>query len=484
MLRAAVVAAAVLASVSSVAVLPASAAGDQEQAREQAREMMLAALPAVPCDPKGETQEDARIAAELRPKMRVKMRAGVSAYNVSCARVIVKTIQDRGFSKRAAEIAMATVIVESDLRNVTGGHDDSVGLYQQRKFWGSYEQRMDPVWATNAFLNEMQRLFPNNSWTSLPIGQVAADVQRPRSDLKGEYAKQTEDAVTIANALWDHRTRGNPGTDVSGDGFADVLATTRDGKLWYYPNNIKSPGNNGLPFGPGYSVSFDNSMWHTHQRVVAGDVSGDGHADLLATSSDGTLWCYMNGIIYTGHPFEKAVAVGGPDWKEDKFRLVAAADVTGDGYADALAVDADGKLWYFPNNINGPEHKPFGGGVAIGGDWRGFTRIIAADVSGDGYADILATDANGDLWYYVNGIVVNKGVPFTSGTKIGSGWNWMGGVAAGDYSGDGHADLVGVDLDGKLWYYPNNSKSDPNGIPFTTRVETPGSDWRGYDRIL
>jgi peptidoglycan DL-endopeptidase CwlO len=43
-------------------------------------------------------------------------------------------------------------LAESGLTNVDHGDRDSLGLFQQRANWGDAAQRMDPVWATTAFL--------------------------------------------------------------------------------------------------------------------------------------------------------------------------------------------------------------------------------------------------------------------------------------------------------------------------------------------
>jgi len=49
--------------------------------------------------------------------------------------------------------------------------------------WGTKEQTMDPVHATRRFLQTARRMDEGQS-----AGELAADVQRPREDLRYKYA--------------------------------------------------------------------------------------------------------------------------------------------------------------------------------------------------------------------------------------------------------------------------------------------------------
>ena len=92
--------------------------------------------------------------------------------------MVVAAVRARGLASRAAVIAITTVIVETHLQNISVEVDhDSLGLFQQRASWGTRQQRLDPTWATNAFLNRMLSLYPNNSWMTAPIGEVCQAVQ-------------------------------------------------------------------------------------------------------------------------------------------------------------------------------------------------------------------------------------------------------------------------------------------------------------------
>ena len=52
-----------------------------------------------------------------------------------------------------------------------------------------------------------------------------------------------------------------------------------------------------------------------------------------------------------------------------------------------------------------------------------------------------------------------------------------------DVSGDGVADLLAVAPDGFLYYYPNNGKSNPGGVPFTEATwKSPEPTW-GKSRL-
>ena len=91
--------------------------------------------------------------------------------------MVVAAVHNRDLQPRAAVVAITTTIVESSIQNISDEVDhDSLGLFQQRASWGSAAQRLDPAWATNAFLDRMVRLYPNESWASAPVGEVCQTV--------------------------------------------------------------------------------------------------------------------------------------------------------------------------------------------------------------------------------------------------------------------------------------------------------------------
>ena len=106
------------------------------------------------------------------------------------AATIVNIVAQRGLPRRAAVIAISTVIVESRLVNVGHGDRDSLGLYQQRpsQGWGTPEQILNPDYATRIFLD---RLIALPGWATMPPGTAAQ---------AGDYIREQEKTVWMLNA--------------------------------------------------------------------------------------------------------------------------------------------------------------------------------------------------------------------------------------------------------------------------------------------
>jgi hypothetical protein len=130
------------------------------------------------------------------------------------AAIIAAVAQDRGLPARAASIGIATAIQESKLRNIHYGDRDSVGLFQQRpsQGWGTRQQILDPVYATNAFYDVLAKV---DGFENMPITKVAQKVQR--SAFPQAYADHEPEARIIASALSGY----SPG------GFSCVLRPTQ-----------------------------------------------------------------------------------------------------------------------------------------------------------------------------------------------------------------------------------------------------------------
>ncbi|MFC9250096.1 C40 family peptidase [Amycolatopsis thailandensis] len=122
-----------------------------------------------------------------------------SAEQLDIARTIVTIVRQRGLPRRAAVLTISTGLVESKLANLTYGDRDSLGVFQQRpsQGWGTPAQILNPVYATNAFLD---RLVAIPGWDTLPPGQAQQRVQR--SGFPDRYAPRESEAARITNAVW------------------------------------------------------------------------------------------------------------------------------------------------------------------------------------------------------------------------------------------------------------------------------------------
>jgi len=113
--------------------------------------------------------------------------AGLNTAQLADAQIIYEVSVSLGLPGRAAAIAEATALQESDLVNLTTAVDhDSLGLFQQRPSagWGTAAELTDPVYASTAFYKALIQV-PN--WQTLPLTVAAQDVQR--SAYPDAYAK-------------------------------------------------------------------------------------------------------------------------------------------------------------------------------------------------------------------------------------------------------------------------------------------------------
>jgi hypothetical protein len=172
--------------------------------------------------------------------------------------------------------------------------------------------------------------------------------------------------------------------DLTGDGAADLVArTTGAGDLRLYPANGTGGMLSGRTIGTG---------WSAMSAIVApGDWNGDGRADLLArVASDNSL------RIYPGNGaggFGRSVAVGS-GW--GGMRLISGiGDWDADGAPDLFAVATDGSARIYRGNGSGG----FRGWVAVAGDWSPFSAVVGVgDANWDTRVDLLAVDRNGQAW--------------------------------------------------------------------------------------
>ncbi|MGZ4600914.1 MAG: SpoIID/LytB domain-containing protein [Oryzihumus sp.] len=240
---------------------------------------------------------------------------------------------------------------------------------------------------------------------------------------------------TVVNADFLRRDR-------SGDRVPDLLIATTTGTLYLYRG--KSSG-----FTAPVKVG---SNWQTMDRLgFAGDLNGDGRSDLLAR--DGAtkkLWCYPT--TSTGAPGARTEVPG--SWATTSI-FAGAGDLTGDGNADFLGVNAStGVLMLYPGSGTCGGH---GAGVSMGPGWNAMDVVVGAgDMNRDGRADLLVRQkATGVLWTYLTD---GKG-GWLGRVRIGAGWNVMNAIAGiGDLNGDQIPDVLARDTSNRLWLYPGNGQ--------------------------
>ncbi|MFH8838724.1 FG-GAP repeat domain-containing protein [Streptomyces sp. NPDC017868] len=200
------------------------------------------------------------------------------------------------------------------------------------------------------------------------------------------------------------------------------------------------------------------------------DYSDNGTPDLLARNAAGELF---RADTLEGRASGTPVKVG-TGWKYPQIESVG--NVGGTSAPDVLGVDAAGVLWVHPGTGNA--QKPFGTRVKIGGGWQVYDKLAGgSDLTGDGRADLVATDKSGVLWLYKGTGYLTA--PYASRQEIGTNWGIYNQLTAtGNLAGNKAGDLVARDKDGVLWLYLG--KGDGT---FATRVKI-GAGWNQYSQLV
>jgi hypothetical protein len=265
--------------------------------------------------------------------------------------------------------------------------------------------------------------------------------------------------------------------DVNADGYADVIvgAFFHDGDLADEGRASVYLGGPGGPAATAVWTAEGDQAGATFGWSVAGagDVNGDGYADVIVGARYHTASFLEEGraYVFAGTPAGVAAA---PAWSFDGGEIKAnlgwsvgtAGDVNADGYADVIVgayredeiwIDA-GRALVFAGSAAGLGAAPLwtaGGGQQ--GAQLGWSVSGAGDVDGDGFADVIG---GADFW---DGGQVDEGAAFVwrGGADLPSvapAWKGAAGSgaisygasleAAGDVNGDGLSDLLAAD---PLW---------------------------------
>jgi cysteine-rich repeat protein len=266
--------------------------------------------------------------------------------------------------------------------------------------------------------------------------------------------------------------------DVDGDGLGDVIAGAPgyegEGRAFVFvdlatgvPANVAFVGN-GSP-GDQYGASVDG----------AGDVDGDGYADVVVGSpaaggGAGEAWVFYGPDLANSSDSDRIQISSDQATAMLGTSVAGAGDVNGDGLADVIVgaprYDSDGdgekqgSAFVFLGRTSqhrDREETPADATAQVADDaedsWLGFSVAGAGDVDGDGFADVMvgafsyvfssgASPEGAAFVYRGGGLGVLDGGPETAGVRLAGDTADASfaqtAAAAGDVDGDGFGDVM------------------------------------------
>ncbi|GAB3982867.1 FG-GAP repeat protein [Actinoallomurus acanthiterrae] len=288
--------------------------------------------------------------------------------------------------------------------------------------------------------------FNGDGYPDLAIGAPDATVGKATKAGAVAVAYGSKNGLSTARRqVITQNSAGVPGTAEKGDHFGATLAVGDFNRDGYSDLAIGAPGEDignkkdagslTIVFGSknglsSKAVAVDSVGGNT---LTAGDFNRDGRTDFATAAMDGTkIW------VVPGTTSAKPSAVGISPGKDGHVDTIAAGDVTGDGYAD-LAVS-----WWWDDPADQGTTSVFAGSAKGLGKKVGPTielgdthSVAAGDLNKDGRADVVigGLDAGGYQVYPGT----KSGMDQAHGK---SGSEGSDPVAVGDVNGDGYADVA------------------------------------------
>jgi len=322
-------------------------------------------------------------------------------------------------------------------------------------FVGAADTVVDSSWGTTLDVN-------GDGFADLAVGATAdgPGLGAVYVYLGSAAGLSTTPAVTLSGSSpADHMGEYVTGAgDVDGDGYADLLVSTRPSLNGPLVSNIYLGSAEGLMPAPSLSISLPAGQ--LDPLIFVGDLNGDGYADFVAGPN-----------IYLGSP------VGPPSAPTTTLTLVAdpqgptavasAGDFNGDGYADLVvgptgqSLREAGVISIYLGGPNGVPAEPNTGYGFDGPPTMSFFAHFtgAADFDGDGFADVgVAGESlppqvvSQAVFVFLGGTVGIQSITPGLAGQDGTGPDvFPTGECAGDVNGDGYGDfLVNDELVGSL----------------------------------
>ena len=187
--------------------------------------------------------------------------------------------------------------------------------------------------------------------------------------------------------------------DITANGLDDMMSFAAEPGTGYFKYGQKFVTN------PAGTMTRDDSgyynTWNNSQDYDAGDVNGDGYADMFVSNSDATLRGWLNNAGSWSYPLEQ-FAGATPEHVE-------ISDINGDGFEDLIIVPLDAKdtIVVYPGHagwlLGGDVSLPAIAATIDTGDVD-VLNIACGDIDGDGYGDIVYnTSATGNSVGIYNG---------------------------------------------------------------------------------
>ena len=283
--------------------------------------------------------------------------------------------------------------------------------------------------------------------------------------------------------------------DVNGDGYADIIVgaplwddgQTNEGGVWVYRGS-----ESGLISAPYWYKQSDKADAQFGYSVgAAGDVNGDGYGDVIVGAPLWTSGQTNEGMAFVYHGSSTGM-VSAPAWDKQSdqadaqygYSVGTAGDVNGDGYADIIVGTPfwdhgqtnEGGVWVYHGSASGVISAPAWYKQSDQANAQlGYSVGTAGDVNGDGYSDVIVgapyweDDVNneGRAWVYLGSA---RGLQTTESwhaesNQLGAGLGWAVGTA-GDVNGDGYSDVIvgaphwgdgSLTSEGKVWVFHGSS---------------------------
>ena len=328
--------------------------------------------------------------------------------------------------------------------------------------------------------------------------------------------------------------------DVNRDGYADIIVGAQ---RYNHPSVDEGAAFIWMGSADGVNGDVDGTPANAHRHLeinqnaarfgysvsTAGDVNGDGYADVIVgapfyfngQAEEGGAWLYLgssSGVSTVAANADEGNKIGA----RFGYSVATAGDVNGDGYADVIVGAPDSSslstgqmgrafVWH---------GQPTATGISTSRDWDadgeqadaffGDSVATAGDVNGDGYSDVIvgapghASDA-GRVYVYGGGPDdVSEEADWTKASNMANALFGLSVGTAGDVNGDGYADVIvgsprwdgGQALEGQAWVYLGAAdglktvphwyeQSDNTLAEFGFSVGTAGDvNGDGYDDVI